>query len=168
MNDLAPSTSTNKAQPLPRQGGAKARISEPLRKAIKLKVENGLTIGEACAKAGISEAGYYKAMLRPAVRAHFEAVEIKFIQEVERRRAGYKARAIEVAAALMERGTSEAVRMRAVEFFAGEARGPVVQVQVNNPASAYRYARPTDGASGGDQGQVIDVTPQSTDVGTEG
>jgi hypothetical protein len=128
-----------------------------MRQAFKLRVENGLTISEACARAGVSEAGYYKAMLKPAVQALYENIETQFIQTVERRRAGYKARAYQVAAELMERGTSEAVRMRAVEFFAGELKQNGVIVQVNQAPTGYQYARPKDNASGSPSVQDAEI-----------
>lgn len=54
----------------------------------------------------------------------------------------------------MESASSEAVRMRAVEFFAGESKAAAVNVQINNEISrGYEYIPP--GA------QVIDVTPSS-------
>jgi hypothetical protein len=99
-------------------------------------------------------------MQRPAVQAAYEMAEIAFIQTIERRRKGYRARAIEVAADLMERAQSEAVRMKAVEFFAGETRQPLVAVQVNAPQpEGYAYRRP-DTVSDADRAQPIDSTAQ--------
>lgn len=156
----------------PRQGALAARIGPKVRAAIKLRVEEGITILEACRRAGLSEAGWYKAMQRSAVLAHYEQAELQFVQTVERRRKGYRARAIEVAAELMERGSSEAVRMRAVEFFAGETKQPLVNVSIGQsqePATGYRYKRPgdaaTDRTSEAEDAQVIDMQAQSPDVG---
>lgn len=147
----------------PRQGASSARIAPKLRAAMKLRIEQGLTIKAACEQAGYSEAGWHLAMKRPAVLAAYEQAELAFIQTVERRRKGYKARAIEVAAELMERGQSEQVRMRAVEFFAGETKQPLVNITVpaaQEPATGYRYKRPgeasTDRTSGVEDAQVID------------
>jgi hypothetical protein len=144
MNALSP---INKTKLSPRDGAQPPRIGEPMRRAFKLRIEEGLTILAACEKAGVSEAGFHAAMKKPAVQALYERMETQFIQTVERRRAGYKARAYEVAADLMERAQSEAVRMRAVEFFAAEARQPGVVVQVNAGHSGYQYERPIDVAS---------------------
>lgn len=109
-----------------------------------------MTIKAACEAAEYSEAGWHLAMKRPHVKAHLEAVQAQFIREIDRRRATYRAQAIEVAHDLMHNGTSEAVRMRAVEFFAGEARsGPQVNVQINqNAGNGYEYVRP---------GQVVEI-----------
>lgn len=134
-----------------------------------------MTILAACKEAGICEAGWYKAMQRPGVMDVYERTELAFIQTVERRRAQYKARAIEVAAELMERGKSEQVRMRAVEFFAGEAKsGAQVQVNVNVDRGGYEYVRPgqrvvdivpvRDSASDDDQAQPIDMIDVSPEV----
>lgn len=151
------------------EGGRPARIAPKLRAAIKLRIEEGLIIKDACARAGISEAGWHVAMKRPAVLAHYEATELAFIATVERRRKQYRARAIEVAADLMERAASEAVRMKAVEFFVGETRQPTVAVQINQHAGSgyiYRPKEPsTDHASGGEADQVVDGQAQSKIVG---
>jgi len=102
-------------------------------------------------------------MKRPAVQVAYEQAELDFINTIERRRKGYRARAIEVAADLMERATSEAVRMKAVEFFAGETRLPGVAVQVNMPSfSGYEYRR-AESASGRATGQAIDGKAESLD-----
>lgn len=143
------------------QGPVKGRVAPKLRAAIKLRVEEGLTITEACARAGISEAGWHKAMKRHAVQVEYEQTELAFCATIERRRKQYRARAIEVAAELMERGTSEAVRMRAVEFFAGEARQPAVAVQINNgPSGGYIYRRP-DLQSEAIEAQAIDAKAEN-------
>ncbi len=159
------------------KGSPSSRIAPKLRHAIKLRVEQGLTITEACSRAGISEAGWHKAFKRPAVIAAFEQTETAFIATVDRRRAGYKARAFEVAADLMERGTTEAVRMRAVEFFAGEGKpGTQVNVAVNVDRGGYEFVKPgqrvvdirpsLDGASSDDGAQAIDdadITPDAAE-----
>lgn len=119
-----------------------------------------MVISKACKKAGVSEAGYHKAMLRPAVIAHFEAVQAQFIQTIERRRAGYKARAYEVAAELMERGKNEATRMRAVEFFAGEGKvGTQVNVALSVNPGGYEFVKPGQ--------QVVEIVPSQDSASSE-
>lgn len=120
-----------------------SRFSPALREAVRLRVRNGLTITEACRAAGISDAWWYKSWLKPAFRNLYAEEQTAYIQEVECLRAGYKARAFEVAAELMHNAKSEQVRMRAVEFLAGGPAQPSVVVQVNNAAPGYQYARPT-------------------------
>lgn len=121
----------------------KLRMSAKLRNAIDLRVTKGLTIKDACIEAGMSEAGFHKAMKRPAVRDHLQEVRNRFISEVDGRSAIYKARAYEVAAELMESATSEAVRMRAVEFLVnGGKPGNSVNVHVDARPMGYEYVRP--------------------------
>jgi len=147
-----PKATRSKAPVRHQEGAQPPRHSPKLRNAIKLRVEQGITITAACLRAGISEAGWHKAMLRPAVRDLYEMTELQFIQTIERRRKGYKARAVEVAADIMERGTSEAARMRAVEFFAGEARlGAQVQVNIGATSGGYEFLRPGQ--------RIVDITP---------
>ncbi|MGL6209114.1 MAG: hypothetical protein ACRC14_04705 [Paracoccaceae bacterium] len=111
-------------------------------------------------------------MKRPAVIQAYEAAELAFIQTIELRRKGYKARAIEVAADIMERGTSEAARMKAVEFLSGEGRQALVNIQLpgnSAPASGYVYERPNpapqDRASSANIVQDAEIVEQSDDVG---
>lgn len=95
--------------------------------------------------AGMSEAGIYKARQAQHVQELYEELKGEYIQEVEALRAPHKARAFEVARQLMDGAKSEAVRMRAVEFLAGEGKGNAVNVQINNNISGdrgYEYARP--------------------------
>lgn len=149
----------------PNKGGAaapdatsKGRIAPKLRAAMKLRIEDGLTIKEACLRAGYSEAGWHLAMKRPIVQVEYEQAELAYIQAQERTFKRHRARAVTVAAELMETAQSEAVRMRAVEFFRGESKQPTVAVQINNsPAGGYVYARP-DTQSQGNPTQPIDLT----------
>lgn len=157
-------TAITKDKLSPRDGAQPPRLGEPLRKAIDLRVKQGLTILAACKEAGITEAGWHKAMKRPAVLQHLQAVQLQYIQEVEAKRATYRARAFDVAAELMETATSESVRMRAVEFFAGEAKQPGVVVQVNQAPQGYTYERPQDRASGARPVQAPDIIDHKPDV----
>ncbi|MGR3660325.1 MAG: hypothetical protein ACU0CA_03930 [Paracoccaceae bacterium] len=121
------------------------RISVKLRKAINLRIRQGMSISRACEKASISEAGYYKAMKRPAVLEHHEDVKNRFVSEVEAQRASYKARAFEVAMDLMGNAKSETIRARMAEFLASEGKGASANVAVqvnNNAAGGYEYVRP--------------------------
>lgn len=136
----------------------KRRISAAVRKAIDLRVKQGMTWLEAAREAGMSEAGIHKARKRIDVQAEIERVQALYIQEVEATKASHKARAFQVARHLMDNAKSEAVRMRAVEFFAGEAKsGPqvAVNIQQNLGGQGYEYAPP--GA------KIVDVTPVSGD-----
>lgn len=155
MNDLSPRKPPATVAAPPRS----ARISPGLRAAIKLRVETSLPIEDVCARAGVAVSGFYKAMKRQAVRDYYEAEQARFIREVDRRRASYRAQAIEVAAHLMHKAGSEAVRMRAVEFFASEQRGgPSVQVNVAVGGGGYEYLPPGARLVEID-GEARDVTP---------
>lgn len=132
----------------------KPRMSMKLRTAIDLRVTRGLTIKDACIEAGMSEAGFHKAMKRPAVRDHLQEVQNRFVSDVEGRRAIYMARAFEVAADLMENSKSDSVRARMAEFLAnGGKTGNSVNVHVDARPMGYEYVRP---------GQcVVEIQPEA-------
>jgi hypothetical protein len=157
-------TKTQQKGASPLSSTAAGRLNPALRKAIDLRVRDGLKISDACRAAGMSEAGYYAAMLRPHVQEHYQNVQMQYIQEVEALKASYKAQAFAVAAHLMHNAKSEAVRMRAVEFFAGGPQQPSVVVQVNNAAPGYVYRRPTDSASGASDAQPIEIEGKANEV----
>jgi DNA-directed RNA polymerase specialized sigma24 family protein len=59
-----------------------ARLSAKLRSAIEAHVTQGLSIAATCEHAGMSRAGYHKAMQRPAVRDYHETVQARFVDDV--------------------------------------------------------------------------------------
>jgi hypothetical protein len=150
------------ASPLPPEGAG--RISPALREAIDLRVRTGENIKDICKQVGISEQGWHAAMKRPIVAQHMQNVQMQYIQEVEAMKAGYKAQAFAVAAHLMHNAKSEAVRMRAVEFFAGGPAAPSVVVPINITAPGYVYRRPTDNSSGASDAQPIEIEGKATEV----
>lgn len=121
-----------------------ARISSKLRVAVEAHVTEGLTIVDACARAGMSRQGFHKAMKRPAVIDFVEAVRRRFVTSVEGNRALYKARALEVALDLMLNAKSESIRARMVEFLAGDGKAPAVAVHIDarQEHGGYEYVRP--------------------------
>lgn len=123
-----------------------ARLSVKLRSAIEAHVTQGLSIAAACEKAGMSRAGYQKAMQRPLVRDYLETVQSRFVGDVKAKRALYQARALEVALDLMLNSKSEAIRARMVEFLASDAKVSPVAVHVDarqvQAAPGYVYRRP--------------------------
>jgi hypothetical protein len=161
---LLPDTKATEAGASLPPGGVQGRLNPALRKAIDIRVREGLKIADVCRAAGISEAGWYVAMQRPHVQEHYQNVQLQYIQEVEALKAGYKAQAFEVAADLMRNAKSEAIRMRAVEFFAGGPPAPTVNVQVNNAAPGYTYSRPRDRASTSDSTQPIEIEGKADPV----
>lgn len=122
-----------------------SRISAKLRRAIELRVAEGLSITEACNRAGLSTQGWHKAMRRTAVRDLLEQEERRFAASVMANRAVYQARALEVAMDLMLNAKSEAVRARMCEFLASDAKAPQLAVHIDarsEQPSGYRYSRP--------------------------
>lgn len=139
------------------------RISSKIRTAVTERVEKGITIEEACRAAGLSPAGWYKAMKRPEVQAFVDDVMAKYIRGAEAMKARHKARAIEIAAHLMENAASEAVRMRAVEFFAAEPKsGAAVNVQVNVDRGGYEYVKP-----GQKVVEIVEASVSTSDASNE-
>lgn len=135
------------------------RLSAKLRRAIELRVREGRTVTDACSEAGMSPQGFHKAMKRQAVRDHVEAVQRRFVAEVEAQRSIYKARAFEVALDLMLNAKSESVRARMAEFLASEGKvGQQVNVHVDarTVGGGYEFVRP--GA------RLVEIEPGQVEV----
>ncbi len=81
-----------------------ARLSAKLRRAIDLRVRKGVPTTEACKEAGLSSAGWFKAMKRAAVRDHMAEVQKRFIAEADTTRAVLRVRALEIAGELRASG----------------------------------------------------------------
>lgn len=122
----------------------KPRISRKLRQAIEIRVRKGATIAAACEEAGLSSAGWYKAMQRPAVIELLQDTQDRFVSEVNAGRAHMKARALKVAEDLMHNAKSENVRARMAEFLAGDGKAPQVAVHVDARSAprGYEMVRP--------------------------
>jgi len=98
-------------------------------------------------------------MKRQAVRDHVEAVQRRFVAEVEAQRSIYKARAFEVALDLMLNAKSESVRARMAEFLASEGKvGQQVNVHVDarTVGRGYEFVRP--GA------RLVEIEPGQVEV----
>ena len=127
-----------------------ARLSPKLRAAIELRVRKGLTITDACAQAGLSTAGWHKAMHRAEVRLHMKAVQDRFIAEAEVRRAALRVEAMEVAAKLLTEAKSETTKVRLIELLLADGKGPQVAVNVDArqitaaDRGVYTYQRPAN------------------------
>ena len=109
-----------------------SRLSSKLRIAIHARVTQGLTVTDACKKAGLSTAGYFKAMQRPVVVEHLQEVQAKFIAETDQARAAAKRQAIVVAVDLMTNSKDEKIRARMAEFLAGDGKGPAVSINIDS------------------------------------
>lgn len=139
MTKLPSSHNTSVSLPAP---SPRVRISAKTRKAIALIATQGKTQRQAAKLAGMNESALSRALAQPHVKNALEQAKADYIAGVQAIRTVHKARAIEVAAELMDNAKSESVRMRAVEFFAGEMRGPAVQVTVNTGQKGYEYVPP--------------------------
>lgn len=141
------------------------RIRPALARALDLIAINGNTQRDAARRAGMNEAALSKALAKPHVAHALEQRKALAALEADQLKGIARSMAIREGIRLMTEASSEQVRAKMVEFFAGEARQPAVSVQINNaPASGYIYARP-DTPSGAGSKQVIegkakDVTPE--------
>ncbi|WP_162685474.1 hypothetical protein [Roseovarius amoyensis] len=120
-------------------------------------------IQEACRRAGIKYSAWHKAMAKPHVQALLEKMKTEYIQQVETMAERHKARALEIAADLLENAESEAVKARMVEFFRREA-SPAASITINNTVNSggYEYARPGQRVVE-IEGSAEDVTDQGSD-----
>ena len=117
-----------------------SRLSPKLRRAIDLRVRRMLPISEACEQAGLSTAGWYKAMQRPAVQDYLEEAQRKFIAEAGTLKATAKTRALQVAIELLETTKSETIKVRLIEFLCNEGKAPQVAVHVDaRQGGGYEY-----------------------------
>ncbi|WP_112313102.1 hypothetical protein [Pseudogemmobacter bohemicus] len=122
-----------------------ARLSPRLRDAIRLNVTEGLLITDACEKAGLSRAAWYKAMKRPAVQTYTEEVAAKFVAGVSAKKERAKAIALEQGLELMLTSKNESIGARMVEFFAADAKVSPVSLHVDARQQnmvGYEYTRP--------------------------
>ena len=119
------------------------RMRPALRQAVELIVEKGVTQREAAKQAGMNETALGRALAKPHIKAYIEAQKALFLTDMLKLKDRAKAIAIAQGIDLMHTATSEAVRARMVELFAGEARsGPSVAVQVNVDRGGYEFVRP--------------------------
>jgi hypothetical protein len=123
------------------------------RAAVALLVEHGLTQREAASRAGMDERSLSRALKRKAIADYVEHQKALLISRNDAIRAHGEAIALRVALDLMQTAQSEAIRMRAVEFFARKPEpGASVTVQTHIHAGTYAYpslrdVTPHDGAS---------------------
>ena len=159
----------------PPQGGgsiivksSKRRLSTALRTAINAIAKEGTTKREAARRAGMNETSLGKALAKPHVAKELEAAKTLFAMEMNDLRGTAKAIAIETGIELMRTSASDAVRARMVEFFAGEAKQALVNVNVSTAErGVYAYTKPRDitpapdSASGWLIGQAVEIAGKS-------
>lgn len=125
-----------------------ARISKKLARVIDGIVLHGMNHTQAAEFGGMSRNGVQKALKRPEVKDLIEARRAQLIAEADGKRAFYRARAFEEGYKLMMEASSEAVRARMVEFFAGDAKVSPVSVNIDARSVqpvGYQYRRPGEG-----------------------
>jgi len=129
---------------------AKPRISAKVRQALRYRVDKGWTWDQCAEAVKLSPSGLHKARLRPEVISEYDRLQREYVQGVDCDKARHKARAIEVAAAMLENDKDPVSQRFAVEFFAGESKkNPQVVVQTNVNSNGYAYLPP--------DAQVIDI-----------
>jgi lambda repressor-like predicted transcriptional regulator len=125
----------------------KPRISEKIRAAIDARVRQGMSVSAAAEAAGLSRNGLAKALRRPAVQEHEQAVREAFVAETLASRALVAARALQTAIDLLENAKSESVRARMVELLLSHLpdapQSPSATAPRPTGAGGYTYARPT-------------------------
>lgn len=143
MNARTPTKPANKPLlPLPKVPQP-PRMRPALRNAVALIVEQGTTQREAARRAGMDESSLGRALAKPHIKAYVDTQKALFLTDMLKLKERAKAIAIAQGIDLMHNATSEAVRARMVELFAGEVRsGASVAVQVNVDRGGYEFVRP--------------------------
>ena len=148
---------------LPHQDAKAPKMTRKVAAAVRILATTGKTQTEAAEIVGMNNSALSRALARDGVREYLEAQKaLHCITSASLREHG-KRTALRVGIELLENAKSEQVRARMVEFFAGEARGPAVAVQVNvPPATGYNYPRSdAQSETGGAQHiDAKDVTPR--------
>ena len=136
------------------------RIRAALIRAIDAIAMDGQSQKDAARRAGMHETALSKALAKPHVAAVLEQRKALAAMEANQLKGIARSMAIRVGIDLMQNATSEQVRAKMVEFFAGETKQTGVAVQVNvGPNAGYTYHRP-DNLSEAGNGQAIDITPK--------
>jgi hypothetical protein len=162
---MAKAQTVTKAPPALVKGIKPPRMRPALAQAVQLIVEQGTTQREAAKRAGMDESALGRALRRPPIAAYLETAIAQFAIGADSLKARAKVLALHRAIDLMHNAQSEAVQARMVELFAGESKGPGVNVVVNQAPSGYQYRRPLDQASSDIEGQAIEINQQSPNVG---
>ena len=140
------SLSNNKTNTTPREGGKTLRISARIRTAIDAIARDGTTQREAAKRCGMNETALGKALAKPHIQVALEQAKALYSMEIDKLRGTAKALAIQTGLELMRSSKSDTIRARMVEFFAGEPRQPLVNVNIPGPdRGVYSYARPISG-----------------------
>lgn len=131
------------------------RMRPALRIAVDEIVYKGVSVPDAAKRSGMHVQALYRALKRPDIAAYVEYLKAAAIVDGTDLRQRAKAMAIRVGLDLLHNATSEGVKARMVEFFAGEPKSPAVAVQINahHHSPGYIYKRPEE------QGETVDRSP---------
>ena len=157
-----PATSPKGGAALP-QAQRKPRVSAKVRRAVDLIANDGLTQVEAARRASLHPVTLCRALKRPQVAALLDEAKALAALEADNLKGIARSLAIRTGIDLMRSSQSDQVKAKMVEFFAGEGRQPLVNIQLpaaDEPASGYAYRRPQtigpDHASVVEDAQVVD------------
>ena len=164
-------TKPNHAKNTPKllsRGPQPPRMRPPLKEAVSLIIEKGITQREAARRVGMNETSLGRALAKPHIKAWIDNEKALFLTDMLKLKDRAKAIAIATGIELMHSATSEAVRARMVELFAGEPKkANEINVQINNDRGGYEFVRPgsqlveikatPDSLSGGEAIQAVDI-----------
>jgi hypothetical protein len=128
---------------LPAGEPRRQQIRAKLAKVLHRMAYEGLSQTEAAKREGMNAVSISRALKKPHVQEHLNAIKTKLIESAEGMAGAYKALALQHAAYLCINAKSEAVQARMVEFLAGEkSLGTQVNIAINADRGGYEYVRP--------------------------
>lgn len=123
--------------------GIKRRSSPKVARAIDIIATTGQSQKDAAKLAGMDHSSLSRALAQPHNRALLDERKALLCMEMDSLKPIAKAIAYREGMNLMQNSPSHQVRARMVEFFAGEGKQALVNVQVNTAAPhGYAYKRP--------------------------
>lgn len=170
MKHQASITSDSKAGAALPLDGIKRRASPKVARAIDIIATTGITLRLAAEHAGMNESALSRALAQPHNKAALNERKALLCMEMDSLKPIAKAIAYREGMDLMQNSPSHQVRARMVEFFAGEGKQALVNVQVNAAPHGYQYKRPdvrngsaSDNQSEAQIEEAFVIIEQSTD-----
>lgn len=142
--------------------GIKRRASPKVARAIDIIASTGQSLKAASKLAGMNESALCRALAMPHNKEALEQRKALLCVEMDSLKPIARAIAYREGMDLMQNSPSHQVRARMVEFFAGETKQALVNVQVNTGAPhGYAYKRPdtTSDAPIDDATVIIEQSP---------
>jgi hypothetical protein len=122
--------------------------------------EQGVTQRKAAEIAGLDETSLGRALKKPHVKAYLDAQRALFVADIDKLKGMAKALAIQTGLDLMRDTADERIKVKLVEFFAGEGqRGASVQVNVDARSGGYEFPRPGQ--------RVVEIEGKATPLDTQ-